>query len=161
MFFGGEPLINFKLIKEVVQRAKQLYSGKILFLMTTNASLLTNDKIDFLMENDFYLTISLNGDKQEHDRMRVYSNGRGTYDDIIKKLYLIREKNIDYYIKNLSIINVYDTGTDMQNLRGFYKEGILQNKLAKLSPVLDTGTNWYEQYSEEEKINSKIAIDLS
>jgi uncharacterized protein len=150
-FFGGEPLVNYKLIKTVVQRAKQIYSGKILYLMTTNASLLTDEKIDFFIENDFYLTISLNGNQQEHDRMRVYSNGKGTFDDIVKRINSIKKKDMNYYIKNISIINVYDTGTDMQDLREFYREGIFKGKLAKLSPVLDTGTNWYDQYDEDQK----------
>ena len=82
----------------------------------------------------------------------VSSNNIGTYDTIIKNLELIYIKYPNYYKNNVSISAVFDDGTDMFKLKKFFDNNILvRNKLAVLSKVIDTHTNWYDQYSNEQK----------
>jgi len=84
-FFGGETLMNFPLLKEVVayanQRAKE-HGRNIDFSLTTNATLLTPTIIEFLSENHIGVTVSMDGPKEMHDQLRVFSNGKGSYDII-------------------------------------------------------------------------------
>jgi uncharacterized protein len=61
LFFGGEPLLNFHLIKEVVEYCKTLQHCSIEFAITTNATLLTAEKLAFMNENNFKITISYDG----------------------------------------------------------------------------------------------------
>lgn len=151
-FFGGEPLLNYNLITESVKYANKIYEGKIYYTITTNAMLLDDEKIDFFVKNNIFLVISLNGYKEENDRLRVSSNNIGTYDTIIKNLELIYIKYPNYYKNNVSISAVFDDGTDMFKLKKFFDNNILvRNKLAVLSKVIDTHTNWYDQYSNEQK----------
>jgi uncharacterized protein len=88
-FFGGETLMNFPLLKQVVAYAnEQVAAGgrKIDFSLTTNATLLTPPIIDFLSENRIGVTVSMDGPKELHDQLRVFSNGRGSYDIIEPKV---------------------------------------------------------------------------
>jgi uncharacterized protein len=82
-FFGGETLMNFPLLKQVVGYANeqaQAQSRFVDFSLTTNATLLTPAIIDFLSENRIGVTVSMDGPKEMHDKLRVFANGRGSYD---------------------------------------------------------------------------------
>lgn len=64
IFYGGEPLLEFKEIIELTNYAKSLFSERVKFSFTTNGMALTEDKFDFLIENDFLITVSLDGFKK-------------------------------------------------------------------------------------------------
>lgn len=78
-FYGGEPLLEYKLIKKVVEYSKQVLLGKkLVFNFTTNASLITDEMAEFFEENDFELIVSLDGPKQINDRNRKLASGGGS-----------------------------------------------------------------------------------
>ena len=82
-FFGGETLMNFSLLKRVVAYATEQAQDQdrsIDFSLTTNATLLTSAIIEFLSENRIGVTVSMDGPKELQDKLRVFSNGRGSYD---------------------------------------------------------------------------------
>ncbi len=84
-FFGGETLMNFPLLKNVVAYAseKAAEAGReIDFSLTTNATLLTPAIIEFLSENRIGVTVSMDGPPDLHNKLRVFANGRGSYDII-------------------------------------------------------------------------------
>ena len=84
-FFGGETLMNFPVLKQVVTYAKDRSAGEgrsIDFSLTTNATLLTPAIIEFLSENRIGVTVSMDGPADLHDKLRVFANGRGSYDVI-------------------------------------------------------------------------------
>ncbi len=88
-FFGGETLMNFPLLKQVVAYATERAAGQgchVDFSLTTNATLLTPAIIEFLSENHIGVTVSMDGPKDMHDQLRVFSNGRGSYDIIEPKV---------------------------------------------------------------------------
>lgn len=150
-FFGGEPLLNFDLIKHVVEYSKNIYKGKISYTITTNATLLDKEKIDFLVKNQFSLIISLNGNKYENDRLRVYPNNNGTYNTILEKLKIIYNEYPIFFDSNVKISTIFDNGTNLFELRDFFKKNVwLSNKLIILSKVIELHTNWYDRYSKEE-----------
>jgi len=95
-FFGGETLMNFPLLKQVVNYANERAaadSRHIDFSLTTNATLLTPAIIDFLSENRIGVTVSMDGPKEMHDKLRVFSNGRGSYDIIEPKVRALIENH--------------------------------------------------------------------
>jgi uncharacterized protein len=84
-FFGGETLMNFPLLKQVVAYANEQASAQgrhVDFSLTTNATLLTPAIIEFLSENRIGVTVSMDGPAELHDKLRVFANGRGSYDII-------------------------------------------------------------------------------
>lgn len=86
-FYGGEPLLAFPLMKEIVKYAEDVFEGKDLsFVTTTNATLLNDEIADFLMRNNFVITFSLDGPKSIQDRNRVFPDGSGSYDVVIRNI---------------------------------------------------------------------------
>ncbi len=97
-FYGGEPFLNLELIKQMVVYAKKIFEGrKVTFTTTTNATLLTDELMDYLAENNFNLMISLDGPKVIHDQNRTFaSNGKGTYDTVVKNIERLWERHPEY-----------------------------------------------------------------
>lgn len=88
VFFGGEPLSNLALIRQVVEHAEPRFAalGKaVSFTLTTNATLLTEATVDWLDAHRFGLTVSMDGPKALHDRNRRTVGGKGSYDAVAAK----------------------------------------------------------------------------
>ena len=76
-FYGGEPLLEFDLLKRIVLLAEKLagqWATSVGFSITTNGTLLTDEKIHFLAQHAFSVLVSLDGDKKSHNRYRVFRN---------------------------------------------------------------------------------------
>ena len=87
-FFGGEPLINFEVVKRLVAYARSIEqaAGKhFRFTLTTNGVLIDDDVIDFANREMSNVVLSLDGRKEIHDRFRVDTAGRGSFDRIVPK----------------------------------------------------------------------------
>lgn len=92
-FFGGEPLLDFSMIKEVVYYAKELeknFNKKISFSITTNGTLITDEIEQFLKDHKFSVRISIDGEKEVHDANRFYPNKTGSYQEIINNTENLR-----------------------------------------------------------------------
>ena len=88
VFFGGEPLSNLPLIKEVVAYCEQRFvelGKQVDFIMTTNATMLSEATIDWLNAHRFGLSVSIDGPKAIHDRNRLTVRGQGTYETVRSK----------------------------------------------------------------------------
>ena len=88
-FFGGETLLNFPVMRSTVEYAnkKAAAAGKTVeFSLTTNATLLNEQIIEFFSEHKIGVTVSIDGDKEMNDKMRVFHDGRGSYDIIAPKI---------------------------------------------------------------------------
>ncbi|MDR0614787.1 MAG: radical SAM protein [Lactobacillales bacterium] len=111
-FYGGEPLINFKLIQKCIEYAKEVFGEKVTFSLTTNATLVTEKIAKFLFENDTNVIISLDGPKEIHDENRIAASGQGSYEATVngaKKLLVTAEK---FGKKESIIFNVVVFGED-------------------------------------------------
>lgn len=87
-FFGGEPLMNFNVVKQVVEYARSRekeYNKKFRFTITTNGLLLDDEKIDFINREMSNVVLSIDGRKEVNDYFRVLPNGQGCYDMILPK----------------------------------------------------------------------------
>lgn len=93
-FYGGEPLLNFNLIKNIVEYVEKIFDGRnIIYNITTNATLLNDENLKFMEDHDFHVMVSLDGPKEIHDKNRVFAvDGSGTFDCIIKNLKYVQEK---------------------------------------------------------------------
>ncbi len=103
-FFGGEPLMNFDVVKRLVQYARSIekeHGKNFRFTLTTNGMLIDDDVIDFANKEMSNVVLSLDGRKEVHDRFRVDYSGKGSYDKIVplfQKLVKARG-NKNYYIR--------------------------------------------------------------
>ncbi len=88
-FFGGETLMNFKVVRSTIEYARERAraEGKYIdFSLTTNATLLTPPVIEYLAEQHVGITISIDGPKELNDQLRVFSNGQGSYEMIAPRV---------------------------------------------------------------------------
>jgi uncharacterized protein len=88
-FFGGETLLNFKVLRHALAYARQrgLELGKeVDASLTTNATLLRDEIIDWMVENDVGVTVSMDGGREQQDALRVFSNGAGSYDVVLPRV---------------------------------------------------------------------------
>jgi uncharacterized protein len=95
-FFGGETLLNFPLLRTSVDyaRRKSAAAGKqVEFSLTTNATLLTEEMVEFFSEHRMGVTVSIDGDRELNDRMRVFHDGRGSYDVIVPKIAMLLQRH--------------------------------------------------------------------
>ncbi len=126
-FFGGEPLMNFEVVKEIVAyaRSKEKEYGKHFdFTITTNGMLLNDENIDFINQEMHNVVLSLDGRKEVNDRMRTRVDGSGSYDKILPNFKKLVEKRGDkeYYVRgtytkyNLDfsedVMHIYEAGFD-------------------------------------------------
>jgi radical SAM protein with 4Fe4S-binding SPASM domain len=94
-FFGGEPLLKFDLLTSVVSYCEKIRSDKfrINYAINTNATLLTDERIDYFRTNEFRVYFSIDGHKEAHDSHRITHSGKGSFDQIepyIKALTTLR-----------------------------------------------------------------------
>jgi uncharacterized protein len=95
VFFGGEPLTNVALIRQVVDYAQPRARAEektVDFSLTTNATLLTPELIEYFDAHRFGISVSIDGPRAVHDRNRRTVGGRGTYDVVARKVRLLLER---------------------------------------------------------------------
>ncbi len=104
-FYGGEPLLEWELLKNCVEHAENYARslGKTTsFAITTNGTLLDEAVCDYLVEHNFLVMISLDGPRSTHDRYRVFPNGKGSFQTIYANINRFAEKYPDYLKRGLN-----------------------------------------------------------
>ena len=148
-FYGGEPLLEFDLIKKCVAYIRDNVEGKeVSFGMTTNGTMLTDEKIAFIAENKFQLMISLDGSKEEHDACRVFPNGKGSFDIIIRNIQRVKELYPDYS-KRIKISTVISPKSELNHMLDYFKsDEVLSDKHIMMSTITSTGLKEQVDYKE-------------
>lgn len=120
-FFGGEPLLNWNVVKELVSYGKKqaAFRDKLIkFTLTTNGVLLKDDIIEFLNKENISVVLSLDGRPEINDRMRPFPNGKGCYEFILPKFKTFAESrdNENYYIRGTYTRYNLDFAADVEHL---------------------------------------------
>lgn len=161
-FFGGEPLMNFEIVKQLVaygREIEKIYNKNFRFTITTNGLLLDEDKMNFINENMDNVVLSLDGRKEINDNMRQTVKGNGSYDIILPKFKEMVDKrgDKDYYIRGTFTNKNIDFSNDIMD---YYKNGF---KKVSMEPVvtsdemdyalreehLEDVLNEYEKFSKD------------
>lgn len=117
-FFGGEPLMNWNVVKELVAYARvqeKIHNKNFRFTLTTNGVLVDDDVIDFCNKEMSNVVLSLDGRPEVHDRLRVDYMGRGSYDLIVPKFqeFVKRRGGKNYYMRGTFTHNNIDFTNDI------------------------------------------------
>lgn len=119
-FFGGEPLLNAGMLRELVEYARQReeeWGKKFNFTLTTNALLVDEDIINFVIDNQISVILSLDGRPVTNDRHRILNNGEGSYHNIVPKIKkMVDSKPISYYIRGTFTRLNLDFARDLQHI---------------------------------------------
>lgn len=141
-FFGGEPLMNWNVVKETVDYARSLeekYNKHFNFTLTTNGMLLDDDKIDYLNENMKNVVLSLDGRRETHDEFRKTIGGNGSFDTVVPNFqnFVNKRGDKEYYIRGTYTANNLDFTNDVKT----YLD--LGFKRTSLEPVVGNSESEY------------------
>lgn len=134
-FFGGEPLMNWEVVKELVRygRSKEKeFNKNFRFTLTTNGILLNDEVMEFVNQEMSNVVLSLDGRKEVNDRMRPSRNGKGSYDIIVPKYQRLAESrgHRNYYVRGTFTRNNLDFSKDVLHFAD------LGFKLMSVEPVV-------------------------
>ena len=165
-FFGGEPLMNFEVVKEIVEYGREqekLHGKNFRFTITTNGVLLDDEKQKYINENMHNVVLSLDGRKEINDFMRPRAGGQGSYDLIVPKFQKLADSRnqTDYYVRGTFTHHNLDFSKDI-----FHFADDLGFKQVSVEPVVADSTEDYaiqEEdletiYKEYEKIAEELYI---
>ncbi|NMB34868.1 MAG: thioether cross-link-forming SCIFF peptide maturase [Firmicutes bacterium] len=140
-FFGGEPLLNFSVVREIVDYAREnapLRGLEFDFTLTTNATLLDDEKIDFLNREDINVILSLDGRPAIQNRMRSYRDGRGSYERTVQNItrFLESRGRENYYIRGTYTRYNLDFSRDIEHFLALGLDSL------SLEPVVSQGEGY-------------------
>ncbi len=154
-FYGGEPLLSFPMIRQIIAYSEKIFSGKsISYDMTTNATLLTDEIIDYLNEKKVSVMLSLDGSKRAHDLNRKFPDGKGSFASIMDNLGNYFEKapeNVSgFYINTVITPNQdYDEVVQLYNIPMLKKSGLQSTLVEEDAVPLQPSTEYQEKYSTD------------
>lgn len=140
-FFGGEPLLNFSLISEIVSYARDNARQRGLefsFTLTTNATLLDREKIDFLNRENINVILSLDGRPSVQNLMRSFKDGRSSYDRTVQNItqFLHSRDQKNYYIRGTYTRHNLDFCRDIEHFLALGLDSL------SLEPVVSQGASY-------------------
>ncbi len=162
-FFGGEPLLNWPVVKELVAYGRSLeepYHKKFRFTLTTNGILLNDEILEFVNREMANVVLSIDGRKEINDLMRPYRGGQGIYDTIVPKFQKVAESRnqMNYYVRGTFTRNNKDFAKDVAHLADLGFEQI------SVEPVVAQPTDDYalrqEDLPELLEEYDRLAVDL-
>ncbi len=120
-FFGGEPLMNWQVVKDLVRYGREqeeIHNKKFRFTLTTNGILLDDEVMDFVNREMSNVVLSIDGRKEVNDRMRPSRNGKGSYELILPKFQKLAESRnqTNYYVRGTFTHNNLDFSEDVKHL---------------------------------------------
>ena len=120
-FFGGEPLMNWQVVKDLVAYGRSLEKPrgkKFRFTLTTNGVLLDDEVLEFANREMDNIVLSIDGRKEVHDRMRPFRGGQGSYDSVVPKFIKTAESRGQkkYYVRGTYTHDNLDFSEDVLHL---------------------------------------------
>lgn len=166
-FFGGEPLLNFPLIKYFVKLGNKLANKcdkSIRYLIVTNGTIITDESAKFFSNSDFRVQISIDGHQKAHDANRLFPNGAGSYDKICRNIRHLNGNNVNYSVLSVASKQLLKTKDNwFQNIKsiskGNYDFCFVADKRATIRPnkiEIRRCLNDYKKYLRVNTGNYKI-----
>lgn len=135
-FYGGEPLLNMKLIEKTVDYLESMFPNRpIRFAMTTNGILISK-YIDYLENKKFRLLVSFDGDKYNHN-YRTFPDGTNSFDVLYSNIKLVKENHSQYFNEYVSFNTVIHNRNNIIDVEKFFLREF--GKIPRYSPLDDSG----------------------
>ncbi len=138
-FFGGEPLLNFEVLKETVSYARSVeaaHGKNFRFTVTTNAYLMTDDMREYINKEMNNVVVSIDGRPHVHDAVRKTAGGGGSYERVAKNAKaLLSQRSGEYYVRGTFTADNLDFAQDVLHVADMGFAGL------SIEPVVTTGAN--------------------
>ncbi len=168
-FYGGEPLLNFELIKKSVEYIESIYwCKKLNYKMTINGSLVTDYILDFLVDKDFEIVISLDGNSTIQNKHRkFFETGNDTFRTVFENVEKIRCRYNEYFYRNISFLPVILDDESYEEVLSFFRmHNILEQQIIPLKANLNgidyinTGIEYSKSFDIESDLDGKAEKTL-
>ncbi len=150
-FFGGEPLLNFDLIKRSIEYTKGFTNWPpMLFHVDTNGTLLTREMMKLMIHNDVILQVSIDGTPKTHNTYRVFESGMGSFYLIARNLQEMREMDRDYYERRVCFAVTLAPPYDLlETYRFFSSDELVAGNALSVNFIHPYDTTFFETFSEQ------------
>lgn len=139
-FYGGEPLLEYSLIKQCIEYIENQVEGKeIHYAITTNGTLLNDEIGDYFVKHNVSLAISLDGSKKEHDLHRRFRNGTGSFDVIMRNIKRIKERHPEYGRDIIFVPVVTPNASLAHVIEYFTTDELLKEHMKLYNPISENG----------------------
>ncbi|MCY1634296.1 radical SAM protein [Marinifilum sp. D737] len=136
LFYGGEPLLSFETIKTLINylRGKSwcklgISPSEIKLGISTNLTILNESMLKYLIENNIFLYVSIDGPENIHNNNRIYQNGRGSFKDVEGNICKIIKANSKYYLNNVFFMSVNSHWDDKDAKQQYFETLSLNGNL--------------------------------
>lgn len=139
-FYGGEPLLNYSLIKKTVEYTNdKFFSKKVNYRMTINGSILSDEIMKFICDNNFEIAISLDGKEDIQNQHRIFNKtGEGTYSIVYNNILKLKSTYPNYFESNVSFMPVFFADENREEIFDFFlANGVAANKIILLEADLN------------------------
>ena len=152
-FYGGEPLINFDVVKQIVEFTNLIFANwELNFNITTNLTILSEETLNYLVKNKFSVLVSLDGSKEIHDAHRTYPNGSGSFEKTFANLDLIKKNHPLFYRERVRFSSIYSKDLSLMKLHDFFSgDGLVKENPLRVKTVLESNTNYYSRFPVDKK----------
>lgn len=169
--FGGEPLIYYEHAKDYLEWIDD-YSKENNFSYTTgmitNGALITEDKLDFLIDHNIsLLQITLDSDKENHDKMRTFKNGKPSFDILIKNIELVskkftKENQLCLIRINLNNTTVSKVKKSLENIKPQLRHNInlMYRVIYNTATYKENNTNKMDKLEEYVKMGKNLGFNI-
>lgn len=164
-FYGGEALINFNLMTLIIKYTNALpwkefgiKKKYISYALTTNGTLLNESVISFLVKNNIYMNLSLDGPPEENNKNRVFHDGKGSAEIVEKSLLYIKQEYPKYYKRKIQIQAVMAPNYNNDKVYSYFSNLTCGNKFAGVNVFKFLNFN---NHGEERFQDNKSEVNLS
>lgn len=143
-FYGGEPLTNFSTLRYAIVKARAIWGNAVEISVSTNGVLLTKEKVDWFVEQNVRLDISIDGGKYTHDRQRKDIGGNGSFRKVYAAISYINEKYPFFFKENVLLLMTLVSLLSLEQIaEEWHNDTILKNlpptKISSISPNFAKG----------------------
>lgn len=136
VFYGGEALLCFDEIKTIIYKLRKILGESIHFSISTNGLLLTPNVIDWICGiPNLSIVVSIDGDRDMHDKNRRTISGEGTYDKVVKNLMYLKNKDVNEFLNRVTILSTVKDLTEIMYLNDTWKYSALGEILPKVATI--------------------------
>lgn len=126
-FYGGEPLVNYPLVQFAIQEGLQRWEEDVIFSVSTNGTLLTEERIEWLVNDGVELAISIDGTQPFHDAHRVDAKGNGSYTKVRNALAYLHSNTFHQYPKVVLMMTLPSVSTLIPIAQAWHEDEVLQH----------------------------------
>jgi uncharacterized protein len=149
-FYGGEPLINFRLIQSCVSFVEKHYPERrerLILALTSNFTMPREDMLEFFARNNIDLTVSLDGPQILHDRYRVSARGKGSFERLRRNLERLRKIDEKYYNEKVAFSVVVTPPYDLEAVIDFFEhDDLVRGHSLTVSYADSSYTTFFERF---------------